>query len=79
MSKPIPNLRRIVVLLEADTLKDIDEVRFRRRFLSRMETIRSLLRSAIDRELGKKPRKGGVKMRENPPDSVSRTRKLSRD
>jgi metal-responsive CopG/Arc/MetJ family transcriptional regulator len=56
--KRIPNLRRIVVLLDADTLKDIDEVRFRRRFLSRMEAIRALLRNAIDRELGKKTKKG---------------------
>jgi metal-responsive CopG/Arc/MetJ family transcriptional regulator len=56
--KRIPNLRRIVVLLDAAMLKDIDEVRFRRRFLSRMEAIRALLRTAIDRELGRKPKKG---------------------
>ena len=56
--KRIPNLRRIVVLLDAAMLKDIDEVRFKRRFLSRMEAIRALLRGAIDRELGRKPKKG---------------------
>jgi metal-responsive CopG/Arc/MetJ family transcriptional regulator len=54
--KPRPNARKIIALLDEDMLKEIDEIRFKRRFLTRVETIRALLRTAIDRELRKAPK-----------------------
>jgi metal-responsive CopG/Arc/MetJ family transcriptional regulator len=51
--KPRPDAKKLVLLLDNAMLSDIDEIRFKRRFLTRTETIRALLRQAIDRNLRK--------------------------